>query len=146
MARARTEADVDPDRFVAAQAQVWPGPLDEIRAGRKVSHWMWFVFPQLATLGRSDTARYYGLAGVDEAAAYLAHPVLGPRLVAISTALLAHRGTPAETILGKVDALKLRSSMTLFERVPGAPPVFGAVLDAFHSGERCPTTRAETAG
>ena len=133
---------MDLERFVTAQARVWPGPLDEIRAGQKVSHWMWFVFPQLAALGRSATAKFYGLADVAEAAVYLGHPLLGPRLEEISAAMLAHRGRPAEAILGPVDALKLRSSMTLFDRVPGASPVFAAVLDGFFAGRRCPTTLA----
>lgn len=132
----------DLSRFVAAQAGTHETALAEIRAGRKTSHWMWWEFPQLATLGRSDRARRYGIADGAEAAAYLAHPVLGPRLVALSSAMLGHRGTPAEAILGPIDALKLRSAMTLFGHVPGADPVFAAVLDAFYRGERCPLTVA----
>lgn len=134
------------DRFVAAQARVWPAPLDEIRAGRKQSHWMWFVFPQLRGLGRSDLARFYGLTDAAEARAYAAHPLLGPRLLDISQALLAHRGTPAEAILGPVDALKLRSCMTLFAALPAADPVFDRVLEAFCGGTRCAATVAALAG
>lgn len=130
---------MDLDRFIDAQARVWPAPLDELRAGRKVSHWMWFVFPQLRGLGRSATALHYGIADLDEARAYLADPVLGSRLREISAAMLLHKGTAPEIILGPVDALKLRSCMTLF-RVAGGDPVFSAVLDAFYDGRPCTTT------
>ena len=101
--------DMSLERFVEAQARVWPAPLEEIRAGRKESHWMWFVFPQLRGLGRSATAQHYGLADLDEAKEYLAHDVLAPRLIEISRAMLAHEGNTPETILGPVDAMKLRS-------------------------------------
>lgn len=106
---------------------------------------MWFIFPQLASLGRSDMARYYGIADLDSAAAYLAHPVLGPRLIDISGALLACKGRRAESIFGPVDALKLRSCATLFAAVPGAPPVFGDLISAFYHGEICPFTANEIA-
>jgi uncharacterized protein (DUF1810 family) len=99
---------------------------------------MWWVFPQLASLGRSPTAKHYGLAGPEEAAAYLAHPVLGPRLVEAARAMLLNRGRAAEAVLGEVDALKLRSSATLFASVPGAPPEFRALLDAFFEGRPDP--------
>lgn len=121
------------DRFVTAQAHVYDAALAELRAGRKRSHWMWFIFPQIAGLGHSDMARRYAIRDVDEARAYLAHPLLGPRYLACVDALLAHRGTPAETIMGSVDAMKLRSSLTLFDRA-GAPPNVCAALDAFHPG------------
>jgi uncharacterized protein (DUF1810 family) len=127
-------APFDLARFVSAQEGTWPTARAELAAGAKRSHWMWFVFPQLGGLGRSPTARRYGLAGLDEAAAYLVHPMLGPRLTEASGLLLAHEGTPADRILGPVDALKLRSSMTLFSRVSGAPDVFERVLAAFHDG------------
>ena len=128
-------------RFTAAQDAIWPAPLEELRAGRKTSHWMWLVFPQLASLGRSGTARFYGIADLAEARAYLADPVLRARLVAASAALLAHRGEAAEAILGPVDALKLRSSMTLFDRAAeGQVAEFPAVLAAFYHGARCPVT------
>lgn len=130
-------------RFTAAQDAIWPAPLEEMRAGRKTGHWMWFVFPQLASLGRSATARFYGIADLAEARAYLAAPLLRSRLVEAASALLAHRGVAAETILGPVDALKLRSSMTLFDRAAeGRMAEFPAVLAAFHDGMRCPVTMA----
>ena len=127
-------------RFVLAQANVWPRPLEEVRAGRKTSHWMWFVFPQLRGLGHSPMAQLYGIADLPEARAYLAHPVLGPRLDEIARAALAHAGTPCVYIMGKVDTLKLRSCATLFEAAgpPDAP--FAPLLETFFDGERCPRT------
>jgi uncharacterized protein (DUF1810 family) len=130
------------ERFVEAQASVYEAARREISAGRKRSHWMWFVFPQLAALGRSPTAKFYGIADAAEAAAYLAHPVLGPRLVEMAGLMLRHRGQAAEAVLGAVDAMKLRSSMTLFSRVPGADPVFREVLAGFFQGEDCVLTLA----
>lgn len=130
------------ERFVAAQDAVWPRPLTEVRAGRKDSHWMWFVWPQLRGLGLSPMAHRYGIADTAEAAAYLAHPVLGPRLREISRVMLAQRARPAAEVLGHVDALKLRSSMTLFAQVSGADPVFAAVLAAFFAGVACEKTVA----
>ena len=129
-------AEFDLDRFVAAQAPVYAQALAELRAGRKRSHWMWFVFPQLAGLGRSPTARYYAIASAAEARAYLAHPVLGPRLRECADTLLAHRGESAEAIFGAVDAMKLKSSMTLFAAVAEDRTPFAAVLDAYFAGER----------
>jgi uncharacterized protein (DUF1810 family) len=126
----------DLDRFVAAQAAAYAQALAELRRGRKESHWMWFVFPQLRGLGRSPTAQFYGLAGLDEARAYVAHPVLGPRLRECAQALLSHASEAPEAILGAIDALKLRSSMTLFERAADDPAPFAAVLEAFYGGER----------
>ncbi len=134
----------DLTRFHDAQAGTYQTALAELRAGAKQSHWMWFVFPQLRSLGRSGTAKHYGIADLAEAQAYLADPVLGPRLVEAARAVLAHRGRPAEDIMGPVDALKLRSSATLFEAA-GGDPVFGQLLDAFYDGERCPLTLAELA-
>jgi len=125
------------ERFVSAQDRVWPAPLEEFRAGRKQSHWMWFVFPQLRGLGRSPTAQHYGIADMTEARAYLAHEVLGPRLIAIGKAMLTHEGTAPETILGPVDAMKLRSCATLFRMAGGSEKVFGALLDAFFDGQPC---------
>ena len=127
------------ERFTEAQDRAWPAPLEEIQRGRKDSHWMWFVFPQLKGLGRSATALHYGIADRAEAKAYLAHPVLGPRLIEISRAMLAHDDTAAETILGSVDALKLRSCATLFEAA-GGDAVFARLLDAFFDGQRCGKT------
>ncbi len=127
-------------RFVAAQEGSWETALAELRRGRKESHWMWWIFPQLAALGRSGTAKAYGIADLEEARAYLAHPVLGPRLVEAARAMLGNAGQRPEAVLGGIDAMKLRSSMTLFAAVPGADPVFEEVLEAFHGGERDPMT------
>ncbi|MCV6586693.1 MAG: DUF1810 domain-containing protein [Marinibacterium sp.] len=127
------------ERFLAAQEADYAIALAEIGQGRKRSHWMWYIFPQLAGLGGSERARFYGLCDLSEARAYLAHPVLGPRLIAICTALLTHQGTRPEAILGQVDALKLRSSMTLFETAGDGP--FGQILTQFYDGDRCPLTQ-----
>jgi uncharacterized protein (DUF1810 family) len=124
----------DLERFVDAQQGSYAGALAELRAGHKRSHWMWFVFPQLAGLGRSEMARHYGIASLDEALAYLAHPVLGPRLLECVAAVLAAPTASAEAMLGPVDALKLRSSMTLFQRADPGEPSFGAVLERFYGG------------
>lgn len=123
-------------RFLDAQASTYPTALAEIRAGRKRSHWMWFIFPQVQGLGLSETARFYAIHDMREAEAYARHPVLGPRLVEISTALLGLASRDAHAIVGSPDDLKLRSSMTLFAAVPGAGLVFGAVLDKFFGGQR----------
>jgi uncharacterized protein (DUF1810 family) len=126
---------VDPlQRFLDAQAPIYETALAELRAGRKRTHWMWFIFPQQAGLGTSAMARRFAIQSTAEAEAYLAHPVLGPRLIACAEALLPHRGTAATTILGEVDALKLRSSMSLFSSVSPTQPVFQAVLVAFFHG------------
>ena len=124
----------DLERFVAAQRGVHEAVLDELGRGRKTGHWMWFVFPQLAGLGHSDLSRRYAIRSVAEAHAYLGHPVLGPRLRACARRLLAHRGRTAREILGDVDAMKLRSSMTLFHRAAPNDPTFRAVLDRFFGG------------
>jgi uncharacterized protein (DUF1810 family) len=122
------------ERFVRAQADAYDAARDELRRGRKTGHWMWFVFPQLAGLGRSEVSRFYAIASLDEARAYLAHPVLGPRLLECARLVLAaDAGTP-EAILGEIDALKLRSSMTLFARAAPAEPLFGAVLAHYYGG------------
>lgn len=128
------------ERFVAAQRTAYDRALSEIKGGRKASHWMWFVFPQLRGLGRTETARFYGLSGIEEAAAYLRHPVLGTRLVEISRALMQQAERDALVVFGKPDNRKLRSCMTLFSKVDGADPVFGQVLDAFFEGEGDPLT------
>ena len=129
------------DRFVTAQEGVWPAALAELRAGAKRSHWMWFVFPQIAGLGRSDMARTYAIRDSAEACAYLAHPVLAARLIEAVAAMMAAHGT-ATAILGAIDAVKLRSSMTLFAAVADDPAPFVAVLDRFYAGERDPATLA----
>ena len=123
----------DLDRFVSAQADVYDGALAELRSGRKESHWMWFVFPQIAGLGRSETARFYAIQDAGEARAYLAHPVLGPRLIEATEAVIAAPST-AEAVLGGIDAIKLRSSMTLFAAVAEDPKPFVAALDRFFGG------------
>lgn len=129
------------DRFVDAQAGgIHERALSEIVAGCKRSHWMWFVLPQLRGLGRSAMAERYGLSGAAEARAYAGHPVLGPRLVACVTAMLGHADRPASDVLGAVDAVKLRSCLTLFEAVAPEAPCFAAALDAFYRGERDPAT------
>lgn len=122
-------------RFLDAQARDYPAALAEIRAGRKRSHWMWYVFPQIQGLGVSSTSQYYAIRDAAEAAAYLAHPVLGPRLREISGELLKLAGRDASRVFGSPDDLKLCSSMTLFAAVPGANPVFQAVLDEYFAGE-----------
>jgi len=128
-------------RFVEAQAGgTYEQALAELRAGRKQSHWMWFVLPQLAGLGRSSTARYYALDGLAEAQAYLAHPVLGPRLRECAAVLAGLDGTDPVAVMGAVDALKLCSSMTLFARADPGEPVFAAVLDRFFDGQEDPAT------
>jgi uncharacterized protein (DUF1810 family) len=129
--------ELDLQRFVRAQDEggTYEQALGELRRGRKVSHWMWFVFPQLTGLGRSSTAQYYAVGSLAEARAYLAHPVLGARLrecAAVLTGLAGSRR--AEEVFGGVDALKLRSSMTLFARAAPAEPLFAAVLERYFSG------------
>ena len=131
------ESERDPfalARFVAAQAPVIDRVLQELAAGAKRSHWMWFVFPQLAALGRSATARLYGISSREEALAYWRHPLLGPRLVRCCTALLPHGTRGAEAVLGAVDAMKLRSCLTLFAQVAPDEPVFTQLLEAFFGG------------
>lgn len=124
----------DVSRFVTAQAGAYPGVLRELRAGRKTGHWIWYVFPQLAGLGRSDVSRMYAITSLDEARAYLAHPVLGARLRECAGTLLEHRDRSAEAILGSLDAAKVRSSMTLFHRADPDEPLFAAVLGRFYGG------------
>ncbi|BCJ48989.1 hypothetical protein Asp14428_04640 [Actinoplanes sp. NBRC 14428] len=130
----------DLDRFVTAQDGVYERALAELRAGDKRSHWMWFVFPQIVGLGSSATARAYAIRDLAEARAYLAHPVLGPRLAECARALLAVEGRTAARIFGHPDDLKLRSSMTLFARAADDPGPFQAVLDRFYDGEPDPAT------
>ena len=128
----------DLQRFVAAQDEsgTWSRALRELRAGRKTTHWMWFVFPQIAGLGHSATAKHFALSGLEEAEAYAAHPVLGPRLRECAQALLDQPETDPVVVLEAVDAGKLRSSMTLFAVAVPDEAVFSAVLDRFFGGER----------
>ncbi|MHB8961188.1 MAG: DUF1810 domain-containing protein [Candidatus Limnocylindrales bacterium] len=125
----------DLNRFVEAQRGDYDGTLRELRAARKTGHWMWFVFPQVAGLGETWTSQHYAIRSLDEARAYLAHPVLGPRLLECAEAVLAApRGATAESIFGSIDAMKLRSSMTLFLRAAPEEPRWQQVLDRFYGG------------
>ena len=130
----------DLERFVAAQAGVIDGALGELRRGRKTGHWIWFVFPQLSGLGRSELSHYYAITSLEEARAYLDHPVLGPRLRDAAAAMLEAGGRTAEAILGPVDAQKLRSSMTLFHRADPEEARFREVLERFYGGVADPLT------
>lgn len=139
-------ADDDLERFVRAQDPVWATVTAELRAGRKRSHWIWFVFPQLRGLGHSWASTFYGIASLAEARAYLAHPVLGPRLAEATDLLLTTPGTDPEAILGGIDAVKVRSSMTLFLRAEPTARRFQTVLDRFYAGAADPATDALLAG
>ena len=124
----------DLDRFLAAQQGVYDGVLDELRRGRKTGHWIWFIFPQLVGLGRSETSRYYAISSLEEARDYVAHPVLGARLRECAGLVLSSGAPTAVEIFGSTDALKLRSSMTLFHRAAPDEPVFAEVLDRYYGG------------
>ena len=128
-----TNMEYNLQRFLTAQDFNYSTALEEIRNGEKRSHWIWFIFPQLAVLGQSGNAKYYGISGLDEAKAYLAHPVLAERLRVITNALLQHKGRDAVDIFGGLDAMKVRSCMTLFD---AASPndIFRKVLDTFYDG------------
>ncbi|MBG8556249.1 DUF1810 domain-containing protein [Hymenobacter guriensis] len=121
-------------RFLDAQQRDYATALAEIRSGRKSSHWMWYIFPQIQGLGYSETARFYAIQSRQEAEAYLQHPVLGPCLVEISEALLKLESSDATRIMGTPDDAKLKSSMTLFATLEGSNPVFQRVLDKFFGG------------
>ncbi len=121
------------DRFIIAQEHSYDTALREIRAGRKRSHWMWYIFPQIAGLGMSHTAQLYAISDIGEAHRYIEHPLLGARLIEISRALLELDSSDASAVMGYPDDLKLRSCMTLFAQVSG-DPVFTAVLDKFYGG------------
>ena len=123
------------ERFVKAQEGIYATALAELQAGEKETHWMWFIFPQMRGLGTSVMAYVYGITGAEEARAYLAHPILGPRLIACCEALLTHMDLTAEDILGDVDAMKLRSSMTLFAQVSESDSIFHRVLARFCDGQ-----------
>ena len=125
----------DLSRFITAQERSYDAALREIRSGRKRTHWMWYIFPQIAGLGFSQTAQYYAISSLQEAKDYYAHPVLGKRLVEISEALLALDSCDATSVMGYPDDLKLCSSMTLFS-VASGDPVFAKVLDKFSSGRQ----------
>jgi len=123
------------DRFVQAQEEVYPRALAEIKLGRKRSHWMWFIFPQIDGLGYSSTARFYAIKNADEALAYLNQPLLGKRLIECSEALLKVKAKSAEEIFGYPDDLKLRSSMTLFANVSPPDSIFSRVLDQYYASQ-----------
>jgi len=127
-------------RFLDVQASSYGEALAELRAGRKRSHWIWYVFPQIAGLGRSATSNRFGLSGLQEAAAYLAHPVLGGRLREAVRAMLAHPSMSATDILGELDAIKLRSSLTLFQLVAPTETLFSEALERFFAGHPDPMT------
>lgn len=137
-----TDDPHDLARFVAAQAAVFDTALAELSTGRKRSHWMWFVFPQHRELGHSPTAQLYGIGSLAEARAYMAHPLLGARLVAATQAVLGATAPSLHAIFGSPDDLKFRSSMTLFEPAAPEEPAFGRALDRWCRGERDPLTLA----
>ncbi|MGP3790665.1 DUF1810 domain-containing protein [Pseudomonas sp. B392_1p] len=123
-------------RFMEAQETSYAAAIAELRSGRKKTHWIWFVFPQLKGLGSSFNSEHYGLSGLAEARAYLAHPDLGPRLREATAAMLAHQSKGASAVLGELDALKFRSCLTLFSLADPADHVFGDALDSLFGGER----------
>jgi uncharacterized protein (DUF1810 family) len=123
-------------RFTDAQENSYARAFSEIKQGRKQSHWMWFIFPQIEGLGYSETSRYYAIRDLQEATGYLQHPVLGPRLINISGELLKLKTNDAHQVFGAPDDLKLKSSMTLFSKIPETDLVFKLVLEKFFNGER----------
>ncbi len=129
------------DHFVAAQNTVFDTVVTELKAGQKQTHWMWFVFPVLTGIGESPMAMFYSLRDAAEARAFLAHPVLGGRLIDMSHLVLTHKGTDPVTILGDTDAYKLRASATLFEVASPTTPVFATLLDNMFGGQRCTKTQ-----
>jgi uncharacterized protein (DUF1810 family) len=130
----------DLNRFISAQEGVFVRALAELRDGLKRSHWMWYIFPQIEGLGHSPTTRLYSIKSLEEARQYLAHPVLGTRLVECAEAVLAVQGRSVADIFGHPDDWKLQSSMTLFELVAGPQSVFARVLDKYYQGKRDPRT------
>ena len=127
-------------RFVDAQQGVYDSVLAELRLGRKTGHWIWYIFPQVSGLGMSATSTIFAISSIEEAQAYLEHPVLGSRLVECVELVLAVEGRSAEQIFGYPDCLKLRSCVTLFAQAEGASPVFRRVLDRYYSGDPDPIT------
>jgi uncharacterized protein (DUF1810 family) len=134
---------MDLERFLKAQDSggTYHQAVRELRNGRKTSHWMWFIFPQIAGLGRSAMAQAFAISDVAEAQAYLRHPMLGPRLVECAGIVASHRGLTAEQIFGGIDSIKLRSSMTLFAHADPEQPVFGQVIDQYYDGPDPETER-----
>jgi uncharacterized protein (DUF1810 family) len=129
-------------RFVFAQRQIFRKALGELKRGRKHSHWMWFIFPQIHGLGSSPESVEFAVKSLAEARSYLAHPILGKRLIECAEAVLAVEGSTALEIMGRPDDLKLKSSMTLFERAAGQDSVFAKLLDKYYAGERDEKTLA----
>ncbi|HEU4909581.1 MAG TPA: DUF1810 domain-containing protein [Propionibacteriaceae bacterium] len=134
---------MDLERFVRAQDSggTYQRAVTELRRGRKTTHWMWFIFPQIAGLGRSDMAQAYAITDLAEAQAYLAHPVLGPRLIECAEIVAAQQGRSAEQIFGGIDAIKLRSSMTLFAHAAPDQTIFQQVIDQYYDGQDPETAR-----
>jgi uncharacterized protein (DUF1810 family) len=134
---------MDLERFVKAHDSggTYHQAVRELRNGRKTSHWMWFIFPQIAGLGRSAMAQAFAISDLAEAQAYLRHPMLGPRLVECAGIVASHRGLTAEQIFGGIDSIKLRSSMTLFAHADPEQPVFGQVIDQYYDGPDPETER-----
>jgi uncharacterized protein (DUF1810 family) len=134
---------VDLERFVQAQDSggTYQRAVAELRSGRKTTHWMWFIFPQIAGLGRSATAQAYAISDLAEAQAYLAHPILGPRLIECAEIVAAQQGRSAEQIFGGIDAIKLRSSMTLFAHAATDQTIFQQVIDQYYDGQDPQTVR-----
>lgn len=130
------------EKFIKAQEHVYDQAYAEIRNGRKISHWMWFIFPQIAGLGFSETTKYYALKNLGEAEAYLSHPILGQRLIKICTALLNLETNDAHAVFGSPDDLKLHSSITLFSALKNSDPVFTMVLNKYFAGEKDEKTLA----
>lgn len=128
------------ERFVKAQEKMYPTAMKEIQNGKKRSHWIWYIFPQLRGLGRSSMAHIYGISGLEEAQTYLEHPILSTRLYEICGALLEHKGANIVEIFGDIDTLKLRSSMTLFSLTSEDYTIFDEVLDSFFDGKMDDTT------
>ena len=132
----------DLERFITEQDRHYETVLGELRQGRKSSHWIWFIFPQIAGLGYSSMSQHFAIGSLDEARAYLAHPVLGSRLRECARLVLAVEGRTAEEILGSIDAVKLRSSMTLFHRAAPDEPEFALVIDRYYEGAEDEATLA----
>ena len=143
-----TSDEYDVERFVVAQdaRATYASAVAELRCGRKVTHWMWFVFPQIAGLGLSEMSRRYAISSLEEARAYLAHPTLGARLRECARVLIELNGRTAEDVFGAVDAMKLRSSMTLFERAAPDDPLFRDVLERYFGGVVDDATEALLSG
>jgi uncharacterized protein (DUF1810 family) len=134
MANSVNDDPFDLMRFVLAQEGVYETALSEVKSGRKVSHWMWYIFPQLRGLGHSSMSRKYGISGIAEAQAYLEHPILGERLIRISEVVVQVKGRSAFDIFGSIDEMKLKSCATLFSHVPNSNPVFNRIIGKYFGG------------